>query len=336
MTCGRRRRVCRRTGSWRRPTRRTSPPSRCADAATSRLTSSTPWPRSRAARGESPTALARADRRQRSRRVRPVVSPVTPRKALGQHFLSRPEHPRRDRPPRGARRSATSCSRSVPGSACSPATSRSGSPSSMPSRSTGALEGPLSAGNRRLCQRAAALGRRAPARPRRARAGAGQDRRRTCPYNVATPVVAETIVGLPCVRSWCVMVQREVADRFFAVPSTKAYGAVSVLVQLTTRRTGLASRLTPRVPAASAGRLRARRLRAGRGAHSTGRGARCRRGGVRPSPQDARKLRSPSPAWPPASRLSPRSPSIGRDAAVRAEALAPDEFVGLEEALIAC
>ena len=35
------------------------------------------------------------------------------------------------------------------------------------------------------------------------------------------------------------MVQREVADRFFAVPSTKAYGAVSVLVQLATERTGL-------------------------------------------------------------------------------------------------
>ena len=34
------------------------------------------------------------------------------------------------------------------------------------------------------------------------------------------------------------MVQREVADRFFAAPSTKAYGAVSVLVQLATERTG--------------------------------------------------------------------------------------------------
>jgi 16S rRNA (adenine1518-N6/adenine1519-N6)-dimethyltransferase len=34
------------------------------------------------------------------------------------------------------------------------------------------------------------------------------------------------------------MVQREVADRFFAVPGTKAYGAVSVLVQLAAERTG--------------------------------------------------------------------------------------------------
>ena len=59
------------------------------------------------------------------------------------------------------------------------------------------------------------------------------------PYQVATPVVAESLDGLPTVEVWCVMVQREVADRFFAVPGTKAYGAVSVLVQLTAERTGL-------------------------------------------------------------------------------------------------
>jgi 16S rRNA (adenine1518-N6/adenine1519-N6)-dimethyltransferase len=58
------------------------------------------------------------------------------------------------------------------------------------------------------------------------------------PYNVATPIVAESLDGLPAIGLWCVMVQREVADRFFAVPSTKAYGAVSVLVQLATARTG--------------------------------------------------------------------------------------------------
>jgi 16S rRNA (adenine1518-N6/adenine1519-N6)-dimethyltransferase len=58
------------------------------------------------------------------------------------------------------------------------------------------------------------------------------------PYNVATPVVAESLAGLPSIQLWCVMVQREVADRFFAEPSTKAYGAVSVLVQLAAERTG--------------------------------------------------------------------------------------------------
>jgi 16S rRNA (adenine1518-N6/adenine1519-N6)-dimethyltransferase len=58
------------------------------------------------------------------------------------------------------------------------------------------------------------------------------------PYNVATPVIAESLDGLPTVELWCVMVQREVADRLFASPSTKAYGAVSVLVQLAAERTG--------------------------------------------------------------------------------------------------
>ena len=58
------------------------------------------------------------------------------------------------------------------------------------------------------------------------------------PYNVATPVVVESLERLGSVLLFCVMVQREVADRFFAVPRTKAYGAVSVLVQLQAERTG--------------------------------------------------------------------------------------------------
>ena len=58
------------------------------------------------------------------------------------------------------------------------------------------------------------------------------------PYNVATPLVVESLDGLPSVRLWCVMVQREVADRLFAQPGTKEYGAVSVLVQLAAERTG--------------------------------------------------------------------------------------------------
>jgi 16S rRNA (adenine1518-N6/adenine1519-N6)-dimethyltransferase len=58
------------------------------------------------------------------------------------------------------------------------------------------------------------------------------------PYNVATPLIVESLDGLPELQEWCVMVQREVADRFFAEPSTKAYGAVSVLIQLVAERTG--------------------------------------------------------------------------------------------------
>jgi 16S rRNA (adenine1518-N6/adenine1519-N6)-dimethyltransferase len=58
------------------------------------------------------------------------------------------------------------------------------------------------------------------------------------PYNVATPIVVESLERFPTIALWSVMVQREVADRFFAEPRTKAYGAVSVLIQLMTERTG--------------------------------------------------------------------------------------------------
>lgn len=58
------------------------------------------------------------------------------------------------------------------------------------------------------------------------------------PYNIATPLIAESLTGLPAIDLWCVMLQREVADRFFASPGTKAYGSVSVLIQLAAKRTG--------------------------------------------------------------------------------------------------
>ncbi|HJR93843.1 MAG TPA: 16S rRNA (adenine(1518)-N(6)/adenine(1519)-N(6))-dimethyltransferase RsmA [Gaiellaceae bacterium] len=58
------------------------------------------------------------------------------------------------------------------------------------------------------------------------------------PYNIATPVVVETLEHATSLERWCVMVQREVADRFFATHRTKSYGAVSVLVQLAARKIG--------------------------------------------------------------------------------------------------
>jgi 16S rRNA (adenine1518-N6/adenine1519-N6)-dimethyltransferase len=55
-------------------------------------------------------------------------------------------------------------------------------------------------------------------------------------YNIAIPLVMTTIAGLPTVRRWAVMVQRELGERLFAAPSTKAYAAVSVLTQLACRQ----------------------------------------------------------------------------------------------------
>jgi 16S rRNA (adenine1518-N6/adenine1519-N6)-dimethyltransferase len=58
------------------------------------------------------------------------------------------------------------------------------------------------------------------------------------PYNVATPLIADSLHGLPTVERWAVMIQRELGDRLFAAPGTPAYGAPSVLVQLACDRTG--------------------------------------------------------------------------------------------------
>jgi 16S rRNA (adenine1518-N6/adenine1519-N6)-dimethyltransferase len=154
------------------------------------------------------------------------------------------------------------------------------------------------------------------------------------PYNVATPIVVESLDRFPTLELWCVMVQREVADRFFAEPRTKAYGAVSVLVQLAAER---------------------------RGFHPVSRSV------FRPQPNVDSALvafrRRPSPppiAWPELKRVveaafayrRKRLPnsielagltdrrqaeealeSLGRGTATRAEELEPEEFVRLAAAL---
>ncbi len=50
------------------------------------------------------------------------------------------------------------------------------------------------------------------------------------PYNVATPIVADLLDGVPLIRRMLVMVQAEVGARLAAGPGSKAYGAVSVKV----------------------------------------------------------------------------------------------------------
>jgi 16S rRNA (adenine1518-N6/adenine1519-N6)-dimethyltransferase len=52
------------------------------------------------------------------------------------------------------------------------------------------------------------------------------------PYGVAATVLLRSIAELPQVHLWVAMVQLEVAERLAARPGTKAYGATSVLAQL--------------------------------------------------------------------------------------------------------
>lgn len=52
------------------------------------------------------------------------------------------------------------------------------------------------------------------------------------PYNIATPLLATMLEGVPQIRDFVVMVQREAGERLVAGPGSKIYGAVSVLVAL--------------------------------------------------------------------------------------------------------
>ena len=151
------------------------------------------------------------------------------------------------------------------------------------------------------------------------------------PYNIATPLVVETLERTPSLELWCVMVQREVADRFFAVPRTKAYGAVSVLVQLAARKTGFHAvsptvfRPRPRVESALVAFTRVVGPPIA---------------GVRPVVEGAfahrRKTLANSIAiagLASRARVEAALGAIGRSPQARAEELEPSEFVALADAL---
>jgi 16S rRNA (adenine1518-N6/adenine1519-N6)-dimethyltransferase len=50
------------------------------------------------------------------------------------------------------------------------------------------------------------------------------------PYNIATPLVANVLDGVPAIERMVIMVQREVGERLVALPGNPQYGAVSVKV----------------------------------------------------------------------------------------------------------
>jgi 16S rRNA (adenine1518-N6/adenine1519-N6)-dimethyltransferase len=152
------------------------------------------------------------------------------------------------------------------------------------------------------------------------------------PYNVATPLVVESLDALPNVRLWCVMVQREVADRFFAEPGTKPYGAVSVLVRLAAERTGFhpvsrtVFRPQPKVDSALVAFRRAALPADFRRLKQVVTAAFAHRRKTLPNSLALSGLASREEA---ARALA----AIGRPGETRAEALSPEEFVALERAL---
>jgi 16S rRNA (adenine1518-N6/adenine1519-N6)-dimethyltransferase len=151
------------------------------------------------------------------------------------------------------------------------------------------------------------------------------------PYNIATPLVLESFDSPRSIEHWCVMVQREIADRFFASPRTKAYGAVSVLVQLQARKAGFHAvspgvfRPKPRVESALVAFVRT--------AEPPSQEVRAV---VEAAFAHRRKTLANSIAL--AGRISrdrveSALVSIGKPAGARAEELAPHEFVTLAQAV---
>lgn len=152
------------------------------------------------------------------------------------------------------------------------------------------------------------------------------------PYNVATPVVVESLQTLPTVSLWCVMVQREVGERFFAAPGTKAYGAVSVLLQLSAERTGFhvvpraVFRPQPRVDSVLLAFQRKQQPANFDMVKHVVQAAFAHRRKTLPNSVDLAGLASRD-------RAGAALETMGHDPATRAEALAPVEFARLAELL---
>ena len=78
--------------------------------------------------------------------------------------------------------------------------------------------------------------------------GAGTGRWTLCanlPYNIAVPLVLDTLAGVPAVDRWVVMVQREVGERLSARAGHEHFGAASLRVAYRA-----AASVVRRVPAA--------------------------------------------------------------------------------------
>jgi 16S rRNA (adenine1518-N6/adenine1519-N6)-dimethyltransferase len=161
------------------------------------------------------------------------------------------------------------------------------------------------------------------------------------PYGVAATVILRTISELPAVADWVVMVQREVGERFAAVPASAAYGVPSVLAQLACEVRVLRAvsrrvfRPVPNVDSVLLGLTRT-----GPGADAAlsalvhGAFAHRRKtlaGSLSLSPQVARAL----PGAGSRERVRDAVVELGHPADVRAERLSPQEFRALAEYLSA-
>ena len=213
------------------------------------------------ARGET-SRSSRRDARERRRRVRAAVS-VAPKKSLGQHFLVdenilgvigrladlAPEDVVLEIGPGLGVLTRYLADRVA-----------SSTPSSSTARSSRALRDALGARD----NVALVWGDALRARRRRARAAPGK-LVANLPYNIATPLVVETLEHAASLTRWCVMVQREVADRFFASRGRRRT-APCPSSSSSPRARPASTRAADGLPSAAARGFGSRRLRAPRDA----------------------------------------------------------------------
>jgi 16S rRNA (adenine1518-N6/adenine1519-N6)-dimethyltransferase len=153
------------------------------------------------------------------------------------------------------------------------------------------------------------------------------------PYSIATPLILRTIAELPSLRTWTVMVQREIAERLRAGPGSREYGAPSVTVQLACSAE-LVRTIDPAVfrprPRVESALLRLERTGDAPAAPVVAlvRGAFAHR----------RKTLAGSlelAGGPPRPRVREALEELGLDPDVRAEALAPEDFADVAAKLAA-
>ena len=153
------------------------------------------------------------------------------------------------------------------------------------------------------------------------------------PYSIATPLLLRTIAELPSIRSWFVMVQREIAERLRAGPGTREYGSPSVVAQLACEvrlvRTVDPAVFTPR-PRVGSALVELTRREAGSAAGPELE-ALVRESFAHRRKSLARSLELAQPGRIEAVRAALERIGAARDA--RAEALTPQEFRRLREEL---
>ena len=156
------------------------------------------------------------------------------------------------------------------------------------------------------------------------------------PYHVAAPLVLDSIGGLPAIERWCVLVQREIAERLTPGPAMRSTaGRACSARSRSSRPAGTTSRAACSCRCRTSTRRwsRSRAGRSGRSSRATGR--RSSRPCARRSPTAARRssTRSPRPAGGTIAR--PWRRPAGRPASIPARAprrCPPEAFLALARA----